>query len=312
MGILWNIWLLGDRWLVKNARIALRAWRACVQSGPMFRRLFHVVLGWFAIWFVVGLFALAIPYESPVGHFEDFLFMALAAAVIFLDAARRVGWALTGAMFLWVATISGAVELLGAKTGFPFGAYAYTDRFGPVVGVLPWAIPLAWWVVLYPLLLLTMTLAREKLLTRWLIAPAAALGAVAVDVTLEPVATLVRGYWVWEGPGAYYGVPTQNFVAWFVTSLIILGPIQYFVGRTVIDSYRNPGAIFLPLATLGAVLFSFLVAGLVHGLWLASGWTLFLTLMLTMLIIRFAWPRRDVFMLERHGRYCGSDTRPYL
>jgi len=279
----------------------------------MFRRLFHVVLGWFAIWFVVGLFALAIPYESPVGHFEDFLFMALAAAVIFLDATRRVGWALTGAMFIWVATISGAVELLGAMTGFPFGAYEYTDRFGPTLGgVLPWAIPLAWWVVLYPLLLLMMTLARECMMPRGLVVIGASLGAVAVDLTLEPVATLVRQYWWWEGPGVYYGVPLQNFIAWFGTSLVILGPIQYFVGRTVIDSYRTPGAIFLPLATLTAVLISFLVAGLVNQLWLASGWTFFLTLLMAVLIIRLAWPRRDVFMLDGHGFYRGSDDRPWL
>lgn len=279
----------------------------------MFRRLFHLILVWFVIWFVVGLFAVAIPYESPVGNFEDFLFMALAAAVIFLDATRRIGVLLTGALFLWIAVVSGAVELLGAMTGFPFGAYEYTARFGPRIGgVLPWAIPLAWWVVLYPLHLLMLTMARERMISPALVVLGAAVGATMVDFALEPVATMVRSYWIWEGPGVYYDVPGQNFVAWFVTALVIVGPIQYYVGRTVIESYRAPGAIFLPLATLGSVLASFLVAGLVHGLWLASAWTGFLTVMVGVAVVRFAWPRREIFLLEQRGFYRRSDKRPFL
>lgn len=279
----------------------------------MYRRLFHVVLGWFAIWFVVGLVAVAIPYESPVGHIEDFLFIALAAAVIFLDAARRVGIVLTGALLLWIALISGAVELLGARTGFPFGAYEYTERFGPrLAGILPWAIPLAWWVVLYPLHLLMLTLARERYLSPKLVVIGAAMGAMMVDFALEPVATWVRQYWLWDGPGIYYGVPASNFLAWFFTSLIIVGPIQYYVGQTIIDSYRAPGAIFLPLAALGAVLASFLSAGLVNGMWLASAWTALMTLLLVVAIVRFAWPRREVFMMDRRGYYRTSDDRPFL
>ncbi len=279
----------------------------------MFRRLFHVVLIWFAIWFVAGLFAVAIPYQSPVGHFEDLLFMALAAAVVFLDSLRRVGILLTCVLFLWIALLSGAFELLGAMTGFPFGRYEYSGQFGPrIMGILPWAIPLAWYVVLYPLYLLMLTLCREHKLNSGLVVLGAALAATIVDFALEPVATWVRGYWQWDGAGAYYGVPAQNFVAWFFIAVIILGPVQYYTGRTVMESYHTPGALFLPLAALGSVLVSFLVAGIAHQLWLACGVSVLLTMFLAAIIVRFAWPRRDVFMLERQGFYRESDDRPFL
>jgi len=270
----------------------------------VFRRIFHLILGWFAIWFTVGLFAVAIPYESPVGHFEDFLFMFLAAAVVFLDATRRIGWGNAAAAFLWVALASGVVEMLGALTGVPFGRYEYTDRFGPrLMGVLPWAIPLAWWVVVYPLYLLMARFARERQVSGVIIAMLVGLAAVLVDVALEPVATLVRGYWHWEGGGSYYGVPWQNFLGWFGTAFVIAGVLHYFMGQTLRENYQAAGSLFLPLLVLASVLVSFLGAALAHGLWLAAGWTVFLTLALAVCIIRFAWPRRDVFLLERLGRY---------
>ncbi|MEO0797197.1 MAG: carotenoid biosynthesis protein [Verrucomicrobiota bacterium] len=270
----------------------------------MFRRVFHLLLAWYAIWFLVGLVVLAIPYESPVGNFEDLLFMVLAASVIFLDATRRIGWAKTLAAFLWVAVASGAVELLGALTGFPFGTYHYTEKFGPqIAGILPWAIPLAWWVVVYPLYLLIGTVAQGRRGSSFLIVLGVGLAATAIDFALEPVATQVRGYWLWESGGAYYGVPWRNFVAWFAVAVMIAGVIHYFGGRSILEGYHAAGSLFLPLSVIASVLLSFLGAGLVNGLWLASFWTTFLVMVFGVLIVRFAWPRREVFLLEQIGRY---------
>jgi len=270
----------------------------------VFRCLFHLILGWYAIWFVVGVFLVALPYESPFGNFEDFLFMFLAAAVIFLDAARRIGWGNTTVAFLWVALASGGIELLGALTGVPFGHYVYTGNFGPqLLGILPCAIPLAWWVVVFPLYLFIARFSRERKLGGFPIALMVGLAAVAVDFALEPVATLVRGYWVWENGGSYYGVPWQNFLGWFGTAFVIAGVLHYFMGKTIVESYHGAGALFLPLLVLETVLITFLGAGLAHGLWLATAWTAALALLLALVMVRFAWPRRDVFLLDRVGRY---------
>lgn len=278
----------------------------------MFRRLFHVILGWYVIWFLVGLAVMAIPYDSPVGHWEDLLFMLLASAVIFLDATRRIGWGVAGIIFLWVTLVSGAIELLGAMTGFPFGDYAYTEKFGPQIMGLPWAIPLAWWVVIYPLIMLTSTLVREGVLRPRFAPIAVALAATAVDVALEPAATKVRDYWFWVGGGAYYEVPWTNFVGWFGTALLIVIPVQYYCARPLRENYTAPGAIFLPLAVLGSVLTTFLVSSLVHELWLASAWIVVLILIIIFCIIRLAWPRREVFMLDQMGRYRKYSDRPNI
>src|SRR5262249_983127 len=37
-----------------------------------------------------------------------------------------------------------------------------------------------------------------------------------LDLQIEPIATGVNQYWVWLDHGPYYGVPTANFVAWWV------------------------------------------------------------------------------------------------
>jgi putative membrane protein len=40
------------------------------------------------------------------------------------------------------------------------------------------------------------------------------------DVIMDPVASTVLSQWVWQIPGAYFGVPITNFFGWFVTVFI--------------------------------------------------------------------------------------------
>ena len=60
---------------------------------------------------------------------------SLAAAV------RGAGWA-TGLLVLSAGT-GLAAEVLGVRTGFPFGEYAYTDALQPQVLGVPVVVPLA-------------------------------------------------------------------------------------------------------------------------------------------------------------------------
>jgi putative membrane protein len=127
------------------------------------------------------------------------------------------------------------IEHIGTTTGFPFGAYQYTDVLLPkVVGVVPLAIPFAWLLVVPTSLVITERLvhAREvrngqlsaspdkpKMLLKVL---GAASFAVLLDVTIEPVSVHVSGYWEWyDVVGGYYGVPLSNFVSWWVMSVLL-------------------------------------------------------------------------------------------
>jgi uncharacterized membrane protein len=108
------------------------------------------------------------------------------------------------------------VESLGAITGFPFGLYHYTDRFGPVLGVVPLTIPLAWHVVVTNALMIVRAVAPNG--SRLAEAAMAGLLCTLYDFVLEPFASTVKQYWIWtEG-----AIPPLNYVAWFVLSALLI------------------------------------------------------------------------------------------
>lgn len=175
----------------------------------------------------------------------DPILILLAFANTHLHAARqwtpRVArrW---GAIVLAAAL---AVETLGACTGFPFGSYAYTDRFGPLLGVVPLTIPLAWHVVVTNALFLVRRLRPH--LARPIEAALAGLLCTLYDFILEPFATTVKHYWNWSG-GV---IPLQNYAAWFVLSSLLV----WFFAPT--SSTRFPRDI-RPRVILGLTLLIFL------------------------------------------------------
>lgn len=195
----------------------------------------------FLIWTAVGIVVMPLGIgETQVrgwlsGHAD-----AAAAAVSFLHAADAV-WMLLAAVVVYFHTVaaeglttarrwaviilggSAFFEWIGARTGFPFGPYTYTDRFGwRIGGVLPVAIPLAWLVVLLCGRCLVRRVWPDA--TRWPLALGVATVAVLTDLNLEFVAWRVRGYWVWypgAGAGAPDSPPLQNYAAWFALSFAL-------------------------------------------------------------------------------------------
>jgi uncharacterized membrane protein len=104
----------------------------------------------------------------------------------------------------------------------------------------------------------------------WLIGVTAALATV-FDFALEPFASRVKHYWIWEPtrfPLSWHGVPLVNFFGWLVVSLLVLA----FVTPLLINKHptqRHPPD-FHPLSVwLGSVLL-FATGATAHGLWIAS------------------------------------------
>jgi putative membrane protein len=142
-------------------------------------------------------------------------------APLFLVLAGFIAlWGTTGrerADALIAAAVGFAMELVGVKTGLPFGSYRYTEVLWPTAFGVPVVIAFAWMLLaLYARDILS-TFDRRPLL-RWL--SAAAL-MVAFDLVIDPLAAGPLGYWRWEGRGTYYGIPAQNFFGWFATGAII-------------------------------------------------------------------------------------------
>ena len=236
------------------------------------RLLWWIAAGWFLIWALVGIFVITLDLDVPGGGSADFLFLILASVVIFLETLRLQGWKWSMGSFLWIAVFSGLVEYIGATTGWPFGNYTYTPAFGPqLVGILPLSIPLAWWVVIMPLYGLARSRARLGPVSTWVLIPFfVASSAVWVDLLLEPVAWLKRGYWLWEATGLYYGVPSQNFAGWFGTAAILTHGLllaEVLTGKKILrPTPFSPRA----LTVLVVVLVTFALGALVGGYWLGA------------------------------------------
>jgi uncharacterized membrane protein len=139
-------------------------------------------------------------------------------------AVRRWGRprALVAAATIAVATT--AVERLGTTTGRPFGRYRYSGSLRPTLAGVPALVPLAWFAMSLP----AREVAHSVLGRRSNPLRRIALGAVALtawDLFLDPQMT-AEGYWRWERPGRYRGIPLTNYAGWLATSLGLMAAME--------------------------------------------------------------------------------------
>lgn len=159
---------------------------------------------------------------------------------------------------LIIALGSWGAEHLGVSTGWPFGAYAYTGVLAPELGgVVPLAIPFAWLLVVPGALEVARLLIGPRFGPQVL---AAATLAMLLDMTIEPVAVYVNNYWIWEGSGPIAGIPTSNFIAWWVLALLLALPARALTGApSAAEGPSIPAWLFLLTLAL------FAVVNLAHG-----------------------------------------------
>lgn len=156
---------------------------------------------------------------------EGYLIRGMAFGVIMQAAAVLVilfyawGWVRTLKTFTIVVVLSYLAELLGSSTGIPFGKYHYTGLLQPQLAGVPLLIPLAWMMMLPPAWAIAKTILGESR-PRWAFVLLSALAFTAWDLFLDPQ-MVGWGFWVWETPGAYFGIPLSNYLGWIVVSAII-------------------------------------------------------------------------------------------
>ncbi|MFS0727321.1 carotenoid biosynthesis protein [Paenibacillus sp. 1P07SE] len=206
-------------------------------------------------WMLIGL-AMMIFYRVPEGlSFSNGLFLVFFGLYTFslLLQAEQAQAAIKPWRLALLAAIVGSVtmfaEWLGTKTGFPFGHYVYTD----VLRLGPWEVPIpigfAWVGVVGSALLISR--ARTKAGR----ALEVGLYALWFDLILDPVA-YSREFWIWldQGSwGAYYGIPTQNFISWFVLAALLsmMFPMRQVRGRLHRESHRLYAGMCLMFGLLG-------------------------------------------------------------
>ncbi|HMU41279.1 MAG TPA: carotenoid biosynthesis protein [Pseudomonadota bacterium] len=172
-------------------------------------------------------------------------------------ASLSIGLAFFGSLFHAIATqgtkvalrivvaacsLSLGMELLGTMTGLPFGRYSYTGLLGPkILGHVPVVLPLSWFAVYYPALLLAVRITGNRTGT----ALCAALVLTLWDVPMDPASTTGFASWVWHQTGPYYGMPLTNWMGWILTGWMIGVAVRWKrIGGT---SALNTEDVMIPL-----------------------------------------------------------------
>ena len=194
----------------------------------------------------------------------------LAAAAMAVAGGFGIGWRYTLLFAAATCAISLGYELLGTGTGFPFGAYSYTDGLGAkVLDRVPFTIPLSWFYMGFSCYLLGQWLAA-----RWVLSPRAIWGVLlgawlltGWDTILDPAMAhpeMPLKFWVWYETGPYFGMPAKNFVGWVATGVSFMA-----VFRLLWRSDLTPPSTLVRFsATVLALNLAFGVALSLHiGLW---------------------------------------------
>ncbi|OGF35573.1 hypothetical protein A2303_01010 [Candidatus Falkowbacteria bacterium RIFOXYB2_FULL_47_14] len=171
--------------------------------------------------------------------------------------------------FLGLSFFTGlSFEMIGVNFGTAFGSFYSYAMPGPSLAGVPLVIPLFWFVFIYTVYGSVNAFIRIKggtlpvrgtggfgflsalvLLDAFLVT--------AIDLVMEPV---MVGWekWTWTGTGPYFGIPTENFLGWFLVALIVSGIYRAF-------EYYKPGnepdrtdrATYIPLMGLISIYASF-------------------------------------------------------
>ncbi|HKQ77645.1 MAG TPA: carotenoid biosynthesis protein [Blastocatellia bacterium] len=220
--------------------------------------------------------AYAVMWIGGVGHYALFggpsqlqaldapwaasVFLTLAGLLVVMTSR---GSDLIG--LLAAALIGFTAEIIGVRYGFIFSPYHYTDVLQPQFLGAPLVMLSAWMVLTSYCRQMLGPLSLPRLIESTL----AAMWMTAIDLVIDPLAANQLGYWRWERPGAYYGIPLQNFVGWLVVSFIIFSVLSWRPPKTPFEiriGQKNRTARYIGLSI---VLF-FTVIALSYGLAMAG------------------------------------------
>ena len=168
--------------------------------------------------------------------------------------------------FFGICSVIGNIfENVGARTGFPFGHYYFTELMGPKLFAVPILLGVAYLGMAY----LSWTLARLILgnvrspLAGFAVVTLplfAAFIMVAWDFSQDPVWSTILHLWIWQDGGAYFGVPVSNFLGWYLTVYVFYQLFALFLrGHSagpgpLPTSYWHQAVLFYALSAAGNVL----------------------------------------------------------
>jgi uncharacterized membrane protein len=223
------------------------------------------------------------------------VYMLLGTSAVAVYAYRTLGlWHCLGFMVPAIG-LSLVSELLGTSTGFPFGHYHYLSGLGyKIAGLVPFTIPLSWFYIGFSAYII----ARAGLETLAIPQALKYIGAIGFgsllltswDFVLDPAMSQTTvPFWVWEQPGAFFGMPYENFAGWFGTGAVFM-TVATFIWR--LKPLRLPSTqLGLPLAVyLGNFAFA-TITSLAAGIYIPIGLGLLLGILPLAILYQMATTR---------------------
>jgi len=123
--------------------------------------------------------------------------------------------------FVISGVVSNIYENLSIFTGFPFGSYHYTDRFGPKLIEAPYFLAIGYIFVVYVGWQTAHVVVQHfsnKLERHWLVVIPilTAIFTVMNDLCFDPFFSTVQQRYIWHDGGAFFGVPFVNYLGWYL------------------------------------------------------------------------------------------------
>ena len=184
------------------------------------------------------------------------VYIIMGATAVAIYAYRTLGLWHWLAFMVPAVLISLSSELLGTSTGFPFGEYSYLSGLGyKIAGLVPFTIPLSWFYLGFVSYLIARVGLEASVETGKKVSWLRHLGAIVLgatlltswDFVLDPaMSQTVAPFWFWGKPGAFFGMPYQNFAGWMGTGALFMTVATLLWQKTPVALSRKQ--LGLPLA----------------------------------------------------------------
>lgn len=169
------------------------------------------------LFYAVGVLGIFIPVSST--FFIQLTPLVLLLSFILLMTQHGKINTKTLGVFSFIFSGGLFVEIIGIQTGLIFGEYSYGSTLGPKIAGTPWLIGLNWLLMIY----LTASIANKLKAYWWIRILTSSLLMLMYDIVLEQVAPGMD-MWKWSGNN----VPFQNYLAWFILSVLFHTSIRLF------------------------------------------------------------------------------------
>jgi uncharacterized membrane protein len=119
---------------------------------------------WFVFAIAIGLMIAWVLLTGDDRHPFTIAIVVATALAVFIWSFKSLGpiWTITSLLTVMIYTY--LLELIGVNTGIPFGEYEYTESLGFQLANVPIVVPLAWYSMAIPTLVIARSITKRGLL----------------------------------------------------------------------------------------------------------------------------------------------------